>query len=111
MLNSYLLSVLKNLFPLFISTISIERSYLLITLRAAAIAYLTSILKVLKYSSLTRLNMLTELTAYDYPTSKNRFTLNFFLLSVEYNYRLAINVSFSSDIPVPSLTGVYPNSN
>lgn len=69
------------------------------------------LLGLLKYSSAFRLNTLVELTATDFPSNRLRFTGNLFLLSVEYNYRLAININFSQADFVPSLSLVFVNSN
>lgn len=69
------------------------------------------LLGLLKYSSAFRLNTLVELTTTDFPSRRLRFTGNLFLLSIEYNYRLAININFSQADFVPSLSSVFVNSN
>jgi NADH:ubiquinone oxidoreductase subunit C len=109
MLNKYIITVLEKLLSPYISSIKVGY-YPLITLRADALLKLPFIFTLLKYSSALRLNTLVELTAYDIPNRFERFTLNFFLLSLEYNYRLAINLNIKQTSFVPSLFSIYPNS-
>jgi NADH-quinone oxidoreductase subunit C len=109
MLNNYAVLVLKNLLSPFISSILLGY-YPLVILKSGSLSSIPFIFKLLKYSSLLRLNTLVELTAYDVPNRTERFTLNFFLLSVEYNYRLAINLNLRQTSFVPTLHTVYPNS-
>jgi len=109
MLNNYIIIVLKKLLSRFISSVAMDY-YPLVTLKSSSIANIPLIFALLKYTSSVRLNTLVELTAYDIPNKFNRFTLNFFLLSIEYNYRLAINLSISQTTFVPTLFSIYPNS-
>ena len=109
MLNNYIISVLKFLLSPFISSINLSY-YPLIILKSRSLHYLTTIFTLLKFSSALRLNTLVELTSYDIPNRADRFTLNFFLLSVEYNYRLAINLNIAQTDFVPTLFSIYPNS-
>jgi len=111
MLNFYLISSLRILFGKHISTITISNHSLLIVLNRSSLDSLPLILLLLRSSSPFRLNTLTELTICDNPARKNRFTLNSFLLSVEYNFRIAINICFSLTNFVPSLSQAYINSN
>jgi NADH:ubiquinone oxidoreductase subunit C len=110
MLNNYLISLFKKLFAKPIGSISLEY-YPLVNFRNSVLEFLPKIFTILKLSTCTRLNTLVELTSYDVPSHVNRFTLNFFLLSVEYNYRLTLNISLSQVSFVPSLSHVYLNAN
>lgn len=109
MLSNYVVFVLKKILAPFISSITLDY-YPLVNLKVASLTSLYSIFLLLKSSSALRLNTLVELTAYDSPNRVNRFTLNFFLLSVEYNYRLALNLSLNQTSFVPTLFSIYPNS-
>lgn len=109
MLNSYVTNIIKKLLAPFVSSI-ILGYYPLVTLRSSSLMCITSIFALLKFSSALRVNTLVELTAYDIPNHVNRFTLNFFLLSVEYNYRLALNLNINQTSFVPTLFFIYPNS-
>jgi NADH-quinone oxidoreductase subunit C len=109
MLNNYITITLKKLLSHFISSISLDY-YPLVTLRSHSLISLPLIFTLLKTSSVFRLNTLVELTAYDIPNRASRFTLNFFLLSVEYNYRLGININLEQTTFVPTLFSIYPNS-
>lgn len=94
-----------------VTLLKIFNDYLTLVVRVFDLK-LESIIKIfafLKTSTLTRFNMLVELTAYDVPKSPQRFTLNYFLLSVEYNTRLAINVPLNSSV-FASVSSIYQNS-
>lgn len=111
MLNNYLNKVLKVTFSSLISTISLRQTYPHIILRGSTVPILNKFIAVLKYSSLFRMNIMSEFTAYDNPLKSTRFTLNIILLSIEYNYRLVCSVNLGAMQPIPSLNGVYSNSN
>lgn len=110
MFFNYLLTILiKSLAS--ISLIKIFTDYNTLIIRVLNLDQLSvrNLFAFLKMSSLTRFNMLTELTAYDMPKSTRRFTLNYFLLSLEYNSRLALNIPLTSMV-FASIFSVYPNS-
>jgi len=109
MWDSYFILTLKKLFLKSITNISLGH-YPLIILRLGALKFLPVIFTLLKLSTATRLNTLVELTAYDIPNHLNRFTLNFFLLSIEYNYRIAVNISVPQVEFVPSVSSIYVNA-
>lgn len=111
MFSNYLVFVLKTILRASISLVASENKNLILILRDTKITQLHKIFSVLRYSSLTRLNTLTEFTASDFPQVKSRFTLNLFLLSLEYNYRLVVNINIAQDSTVPSLISSYANSN
>ena len=49
-----------------------------------------------------------DLTAVDYPTRVPRFDVVTHLLSPKHNRRIRIKVGTDEDVPVPSLTALYP---
>lgn len=52
-----------------------------------------------------------DLTAVDYPTRVPRFDVVTHLLSPRHNKRVRIKVATDEDVPVPSLTALYPAAN
>jgi NADH-quinone oxidoreductase subunit C len=51
---------------------------------------------------------LMEIAGVDYPQRPERFEVVYHLLSVTKNHRIRIRVSTDEDMPVPSITGIYP---
>ncbi len=112
MLSNYVTILLKTIFSLPVSAlIHGQNNSSILVLRPSILSQLLAAFNFLKLSSVTRLNTLVELTSYDIPSNSRRFTLNYFLLSVEYNYRLALNINIFQNDFVPSLFSLYPNSN
>lgn len=68
------------------------------------------LLLLLKKFTPIRQTMLTELTVYDSPFNKNRFTLVYFLLSVEYNNRICIKIPIKNNLMFESITNVFLNA-
>ena len=54
---------------------------------------------------------LISITAVDYPKNKNRFEINYFLLSYKLNTRIIIKLYTSDTKPVPSVTNVFKGAN
>ncbi|MEA3032878.1 MAG: NADH-quinone oxidoreductase subunit, partial [Sphingomonadales bacterium] len=51
---------------------------------------------------------LMEIAGVDYPERPERFEVDYHLLSVTRNHRIRIKLSTDEDIPVPSVTSVWP---
>ena len=51
---------------------------------------------------------LMEIAAADYPQRPERFEVNYHLLSVTENHRIRLKVSTDEDMPVPSVTSLWP---
>jgi NADH-quinone oxidoreductase subunit C len=51
---------------------------------------------------------LMEIAGVDYPQRPERFEVVYHLLSVTKNHRLRVRVSTDEEMPVPSVTGVFP---
>jgi NADH-quinone oxidoreductase subunit C len=51
---------------------------------------------------------LMEMAGVDYPQRPERFEVVYHLLSVTKNHRLRVRVSTDEDVPVPSVTGLWP---
>ena len=54
---------------------------------------------------------LIDLTAIDYPSQEKRFTLAYNLLSVSKNLRIKVKTKISEDVPIQSITDIYPCAN
>jgi NADH-quinone oxidoreductase subunit C len=51
---------------------------------------------------------LMEIAGVDYPGRAERFEVVYHLLSVTKNHRIRVRVSADEDVPVPSITGIWP---
>ena len=51
---------------------------------------------------------LMEIAGVDYPQRPERFEVVYHLLSVTKNHRIRVRVSTDEDMPVPSVTGIFP---
>jgi NADH-quinone oxidoreductase subunit C len=51
---------------------------------------------------------LMEIAGVDYPQRPERFEVNYHLLSVTENHRIRIKVTTDEDMPVPSVTSLWP---
>jgi NADH-quinone oxidoreductase subunit C len=51
---------------------------------------------------------LMEIAGVDYPERAERFEVDYHLLSITANHRIRLKVTTSEEIPVPSLTGLWP---
>lgn len=53
---------------------------------------------------------LVDIAGVDYPERAERFEVNWHLLSLRHNRRIRVKASTDEDIPVPSVTGLFPNA-
>ena len=51
---------------------------------------------------------LMEMAGVDYPQRPERFEVVYHLLSITRNHRIRLRVSTDEDLPVPSVTGIWP---
>lgn len=65
----------------------------------------------LKYHTNSQFKSLIDLGVIDYPQKKNRFELNYFFLSVQYNTRITVVTYTQDSFPVRSLTDIFKSSN
>ncbi len=54
---------------------------------------------------------LMEIAGVDYPSRPERFEVVYHLLSVTKNHRIRVRVSTDEDMPVPTVTGIFPVAN
>jgi len=72
---------------------------------------LTSIILYLKSNSKCRFRQLVDITAIDYPEKEKRFTIVYFLLSHENNFRIILKVDADDKFSIPSITKIFPSAN
>jgi NADH-quinone oxidoreductase subunit C len=69
---------------------------------------IVSALKALRDTPELEYQQLMEIAGVDYPQQPERFEVDYHLLSVTANHRIRLKVTTSEEIPVPSLTGLWP---
>ena len=72
---------------------------------------LIDVLTFLKTNKETKFRQLIEITAVDYPESKNRFKMVYLLLSHEYNKRIIIDFFLKENEIISSVTPIFPSAN
>jgi NADH-quinone oxidoreductase subunit C len=71
---------------------------------------ITDVLRTLKDDADFRFHQLIDLCGADYPDRPCRFDVVYHLLSLTKNLRLRVKVQTDEEVPVPSVTSVYPNA-
>ena len=69
------------------------------------------LLNFLKNNYFLQFKTLMALTAIDYPSQKNRFEINYFLLSYKLNNRIIIKIKTNDITPINSITSIYNSAN
>jgi NADH:ubiquinone oxidoreductase subunit C len=69
------------------------------------------LLNFLKNNYFLQFKTLIALTAIDYPSQKNRFEINYFLLSYKLNNRIIIKIKTNDITPINSITSIYNSAN
>jgi NADH dehydrogenase (ubiquinone) Fe-S protein 3 len=95
---------LKTLLPQILSFGYINQT-IIITVKPEDLLF---VLKFLKLSSLTQFNLLTSISAVDYPFRKRRFEIVFELLSVHFNSRIRVKTFVDEVTPLQSSVSVFP---
>ena len=72
--------------------------------------HLLPLIEFLKNHSSSQYQMLTDITAVDYPERENRFEVVYMLMSLKYNSRIIVKLSVDEITPVPSLEPLFPNA-
>ena len=72
---------------------------------------LISTLMFLRDNPSLNMESLIDITAVDYPGSKQRFVIIYNLLSVSKNFRIKVKIKVNEDTPVNSVNEVYPCAN
>jgi len=69
------------------------------------------LLNFLKNNYFLQFKTLISITAVDYPENKNRFEVNYFLLSYKLNLRIIVKVTTNDVTPINSITSIYSSAN
>ena len=77
----------------------------------ANIEKLTSIVLYLKSNNNSKFRQLIDITAVDYPDREKRFSIVYFLLSHENNFRIVLKVEVDDKSSIPSITKIFPSAN
>ena len=84
--------------------IIIEKGYVLININKKQTQ---QIMYVLSKSLFILSNSLIDLFGVDYPIKRNRFQVNYYLLSVMYNIRLLVRVTVFKEESLMTITNIY----
>ena len=71
---------------------------------------IAEVLTRLRDDPIAELNMLIDLCGVDFPARQRRFEVVYHLLSMKHNHRIRLKLEADEETPVPTVTGVYPNS-
>lgn len=72
---------------------------------------LTQLLFFLKNNQFCSFKMLLDIYAVDYLQRRDRFSLNYLLRSLKYNYFITLQISLNENSSVDSITYLYKNGN
>lgn len=110
--NCYnLASYLIKIVPLFLNKkiqVNIKENIIVLNTTKES---LVKLLFFLKNNQQLQFKTLISITAVDYPKKKNRFEVNYFLLSYKLNTRIIIKLETNDTTPVPSITSIYKGAN
>eukprot|EP00475_Leptophrys_vorax_P030817 TRINITY_DN46454_c0_g1_i1.p2 TRINITY_DN46454_c0_g1~~TRINITY_DN46454_c0_g1_i1.p2 ORF type:complete len:188 (+),score=56.25 TRINITY_DN46454_c0_g1_i1:41-604(+) len=101
-------AVYQRLFPKLINHVSVNHNYLLF--RATSRTNAKTLMKLMKHSSLFRVNMLQEVTAVDRLAAEDRFLVYYAMRSVFYNRVFMVEVSLPEEKPIDSVTDLYSSA-
>ena len=98
---------LMKLLPQFITKISIEKNDIIVYTKAKNVK---SIILFLKNHSHAQYKILTDLTAVDYISKKNRFQIVYNLLSLTFNTRIIVKLNVNELTPVDSIVSIHSSA-
>lgn len=84
--------------------VSVVRDELSITIHSKDVKKVLSFLKNHTYS---QYEVLIDIVGVDYPSRKERFEVNYLLLSIRYNARIIVKCSVDEVTPIESVTSLY----
>ena len=94
-----------KLVPRFIILASVEKAELSILTPAGSSLYF--LVLFFKKHTNTLLNVLSDLTAVDYPSKKLRFEVVYNCFSTKYNYKLRFKASVDEILVLPSISNIF----
>jgi len=101
------LSVLISRLVPGVKKVSVLSDTLIISVKKS---FLVNCLKVLKTHSSLKFASLMDIWGLDYPERKDRFEINYSLLSVKYNIRVIVRVTCEEFEGVDSVTSLYSSA-
>jgi len=81
-----------------------------LTLKASA-EYIDRLLTFLRDDTVCQFHSLVDICGVDYPARSRRFDVVYHLLSLTQNHRIRVKIEVGEDVPVPTVTGVFPVAN
>lgn len=72
--------------------------------------YLITVLNFFKMSSVNQFTQLSDITVYDNPGLKHRFTITYCLLSLKFNTRIFVMVKTDELTPIYSVSSIYQSA-
>ena len=98
---------LRQEVPALLEHTSLRRGEITLT---TAPATLVPLLHYLRDHTGTRMRVLVDLTAVDYPEREQRFQVVYHLLSVDYATRVRVTTALGESETLPSVTGLYSSA-
>lgn len=74
-------------------------------------SYINVVLSICKNHSFFQFKVLSDIACVDFFNEKNRFELNYLLLSLKYSIRFVISVRCSQALTISSIHSLYSNAN
>jgi NADH-quinone oxidoreductase subunit C len=108
MVPSVPLDTLKDKFPEEIEEVAFFAGEVTARVRTGR---LPEILRFLRDDPRTKLDLLSDLSAVDYPNDPKRFEVNYHIYSVPHRHRLRVKVRVADGESVPTATGVWATAN
>ena len=69
------------------------------------------VISFLKLHTFFKFQVLTDIICVDNLKKLKRFTLNYNLLSIKFNFRLILSINLNENIAIESLSNIYSGSN
>ena len=88
---------------------SIEISFGEMTVNARR-AEIVKVISFLRDDPLCRYSSLIDIAGADYPGRNRRFDVVYHMLSMSHNTRVRIKATTDETVPMPSITGLFPNA-
>ena len=88
---------------------SIEISFGEMTVNARR-AEIVKVISFLRDDPLCRYSSLIDVAGADYPGRNRRFDVVYHMLSMSHNKRVRIKATTDETVPMPSITGLFPNA-
>ncbi|KAI1001906.1 NADH-ubiquinone oxidoreductase 30kDa subunit [Podosphaera aphanis] len=101
-------SWLMGCLPKYIQQFSVWKDELAIYISPSGVI---PVFSFLKYNTAAEYTQVSDITAVDFPSRRQRFEIVYNLLSVRYNSRIRVKTYADESSPVPSITSLYDGAN